>query len=294
MKLQASEIDPIANDLKGTIAIEICNLSVVRRVAAMLDQHPDEQVDGDPLPRGWHFPLMAADTRRSLLRADGFPGLGVVMPDFGLPRLLLGSRAVSFLRDIPIGAALMRHSRLKNLVEKTTKNGPMVVATIYHELRLQQDDLLALVESQTYLLLPASKGVQTFSSDQVAADTAETADTCGYRVKTVVPDQTLLFQYSALGFNSHKIHLDRAYARDVEGFPDLVVNGGLVTLLLLKFFKDEIDEVPMAMNARHLCPLFCDHPITLVANKLGSKWQLQAYNHLSILAVEMEVQTDEL
>jgi 3-methylfumaryl-CoA hydratase len=288
MKLQATEIDSIANDVKGTIANEICNLSVVRRVAAMLDQHPDELVDGDLLPRGWHFPLMAADTRRSLLRADGFPGLGVVMPDFGLPRLLLGSRSVSFLRDIPIGAAVMRHSRLKNLVEKTTKNRPMVIATIQHDLRLKRDDLPALVESQTYLLLPASKGVQTFSSDQVAADIR------GYRVKTVVPDQTLLFQYSALGFNSHKIHLDRAYARDVEGFPDLVVNGGLVTLLLLKFFKDEIDEVPMALNARHLCPLFCDHPITLVANKLGSKWQLQAYNHQSILAVEMEVQTDEL
>jgi 3-methylfumaryl-CoA hydratase len=288
MKLQATEIDPIANDLNGTIANEICNLSVVRRVAAMLDQHPGDLVDGDPLPRGWHFPLIAADTRRSLLRADGFPGLGVVMPDFGLPRLLLGSRSVSFLRDIPIGAAVMRHGRLKNLVEKTTKNGPMVIATIHHELSLRQDDLPALVESQTYLLLPAFKGVQTFSSDQVAADIH------GYRVKTVVPDQTLLFQYCALGFNSHKIHLDRAYARDVEGFPDLVVNGGLVTLMLLKFFKDEIDEVPIALNARHLCPLFCDHPITLVANKLGSMWQLQAFNHQSILAVEMEVQTDEL
>jgi 3-methylfumaryl-CoA hydratase len=281
-------IDAFKRGQKRTLRTEVCSLATTRRVAAMLDQNPDELAEGSSLPRGWHFPLLAGDTRRSLLRADGFPGLGVVMPDFGLPRVLLGSRAITFSRDIPIGAALLRQSQIQKLTEKPSPNGPMVVVTIEHELRLQHEDLPALTETQTYLLVAATKGAQTFESGQVIEKIE--AD----RVKTVVPDETLLFQYSALGFNSHKIHLDRAYAREVEGFPDLVVNGGLATLLLLKFFREEIGVLPTAMSARHLRPLFCSNPITMTANKVAAKWLLRAYDHRSVLAVEMEVEPFEL
>lgn len=69
---------------------EICSIAMVRRVAAMLDLNPDDFELGHTLPKGWQFILMAADTKRSQLRADGFPGLGVPMPDLGLPRLMLG------------------------------------------------------------------------------------------------------------------------------------------------------------------------------------------------------------
>jgi 3-methylfumaryl-CoA hydratase len=265
-------IDAFRSAQKRTLRAEVCTLAATRRVAQMLDQNPDDLAEGDALPRGWHFPLLAGDTRRSLLRADGFPGLGVVMPDFGLARVLLGARAITFLRDIPIGAVLTRESQIQKLAEKPTPNGPMVVVTIAHALRLQHEDLPALTETQTYLLVAATKGAQTFSSEG-ATESIE-----GYRVKTVVPDETLLFQYSALGFNSHKIHLDRAYAREVEGFPDLVVNGAL----------------PKAMSARHLTPLFCSKPITMTANKVDAKWLLRAYDHRSVLAVEMEVDSFEL
>jgi 3-methylfumaryl-CoA hydratase len=273
---------------EASIRQEICSMASVRRVAAMLDLDPDNVVEGAPLPRGWQFILMGADTRRSLLRADGFPGLGVTMPDLGLPRLLLGSRSVDYLLDIPIGARVIRQSAIQSLTHKTTKSGPMVVATIQHEFRLSDGAPPALVESQTYLLLPATQGVSPASSVDFSANVT------GDRVKTVVPDETLLFQYSALGFNSHKIHIDRAHARNVEGFPDLVVNGGLATLLLTEFLRKEIGVSPASFKARHLAPLFCGRPITLVANKIGAKWQLQAYDNRSTLAVDMEVQTHEL
>ena len=71
------------------VRTEICSVSTVRRVAAMLDLEPHAYELGAALPRGWQFLLMAADTKRSQLRADGFPGLGVPMPDMGLPRLML-------------------------------------------------------------------------------------------------------------------------------------------------------------------------------------------------------------
>jgi 3-methylfumaryl-CoA hydratase len=273
---------------ESTLRKEFCSIAAVRRVAAMLDLNPDDVVEGAPLPRGWQFILMAADTRRSLLRADGFPGFGVPMPDMGLPRLVLGSRAVAYLMDIPIGACVLRHSCVQSLVEKTTKSGPMVVATIAHELRLGNAAKPALVETQTYLLLPATQGASASNGSNFSTDMT------GYRVKTVVPDETLLFQYSALGFNSHKIHIDRAHARNVEGFPDLVVNGGLATLLLTEFLRSDMGVSLTSFKARHVAPLFCGSPITMVANQIGSGWRLQAYDNRSTLAIDMEVETHGL
>lgn len=278
----------LAKPQDGTIRKEICSIASVRRVAAMLDLNPDDVVEGAPLPRGWQFILMGADTRRSLLRADGFPGFGVSMPDLGLPRLVLGSRSVSYLMDIPIGACVIRKSSIQSLTQKTTKSGPMVIATIAHELRLSDEAAPALLETQTYLLLPATQGASTLTGSNFSNNMT------GYRVKTVVPDETLLFQYSALGFNSHKIHIDRAHARNVEGFPDLVVNGGLATLLLTEFLRNDMGVSPTSFKARHVAPLFCASPITMVANQVGSHWQLEAYDSRSTLAVDMEVETHGL
>jgi 3-methylfumaryl-CoA hydratase len=254
----------------------------------MLDLEPDVYAEDAPLPRGWQFILMAADTRRSSLRADGFPGLGVTMPDLGLPRLLLGSRSVDYLQDIPIGTRLIRQSAIKDITQKVTKSGPMAVVSIQHELRLKETAQPALIETQTYLLLPATRGA-------AASHLADyNGPIKGQVVKTVMPDETLLFQYSALGFNSHKIHIDRAHARNVEGFPDLIVNGGLVTLLLTEFLRNEIGVKPYALRVRHLAPLYCGSPITMVANQVNSKWHLQAFDNRSILSVDMEVETHDL
>jgi 3-methylfumaryl-CoA hydratase len=278
---------PLPTAQEDTVRKEICSIASARRVAAMLDINPDDVVEGAPLPKGWQFILMTADTRRSLLRADAFPGLGVPMPDLGLPRLMLGSRSVSYMMDIPIGASIIRNSSIQRLEQKTTKSGPMVVATIQHVLRLSGNASPALVESQTYLLLPANKGASTLGESSFSANVT------GDQVKTVMPDETLLFQYSALGFNSHKIHIDRAHARNVEGFPDLVVNGGLATLLLTEFLRQEIGAVPSSIKVRHVAPLFCGRPITMVANKIDDKWLLKAYDNRSTLAVDMEVETHE-
>jgi 3-methylfumaryl-CoA hydratase len=275
----------------NTVHMEICSLSGARRVAAMLDLNPDDLREGAPLPRGWHFIMMGADTRRSLLRSDGFPGLGVSMPELGLPRLLLGGRSVSYLRDIPIGALVNRSSAMQSLVHKESKAGSIAIATINHELRIAKETAPSLVETQTYLLLPQSKEAYIAAAKNDA--NKPNMDVKSTLAKTVVPDETLLFQYSALGFNSHKIHIDKKHAQQIEGFPDLVVNGGLVTLLLTEFLRREIGVSPLSTKARHLTPLFCGNPITMIANKNGLKWQLQAFDNLDNLAVDMEVETYE-
>jgi 3-methylfumaryl-CoA hydratase len=262
---------------------EACPIATVRRVAAMLDLEPDDVAAAQVLPRGWHFVLLAADTRRSSLRGDGFPGLGLPMPDLGLPRLMLGGRTVSFHQEIPIGATVMRSSSVRSVVHKTTSSGPMAVVTLVHQLHVASQPEPAVVETQTYLLLPARP--EGGSEPPAAPATAFGAT----HRKTVVPDETLLFQYSALGFNSHRIHLDRDPARKVEGFPDLVVNGGLATLLLTEFLRRDLGVVPTAIAVRHVAPLFCNRAITLAAEPSGERWLLKAFDDQHRLAVAMEV-----
>lgn len=261
--------------------LENCSLATVRRVSAMLDLDPDKITEGQPLPRGWQFVLLGADTKRTELRSDGFPGLGVPMPDLGLSRLMLGGRTVEYRHDIPIGAAVHRVSSIKALTHKSTASGPMAVVTILHEIHVPTVSLPAVVETQTYLLLSGRSN----ASEPVVSPLTVTAE----KSKVVVPDETLLFQYSALGFNSHKIHLDKAYAREVEGFPDLVVNGGLVTLLLTEFLRTELGLTPASLKTKHLAPLFCGRPITLAADRDADRWRLKAYNEHGNIAAEMEV-----
>lgn len=262
---------------------ECCSIATARRVAAMLDLDTDFLGQGDALPRGWHFVLMAADTPRSQLRGDGFPGLGVPMPDLGLPRLMLGGRSVSMRRDIPIGAAVERHSAITQVARKTGAAGDMAVVTLSHALRLPDDPEPALLEVQTYLLLPARTPQSTAPDAPVAGPVRAT------HVKTVVPDETLLFQYSALGFNSHRIHLDRAHAVQVEGFPDLVVNGGLSTLLLTEFLRVELGLCASSFKVRHVAPLYCNRSITMSADPADDGWRLRAFNDQNQIAVDMEV-----
>ena len=271
-----------AGEASRVIRTETCSLASVRRVAAMLDLDPDLWREGDLLPRGWQFILLGADTRRSALRGDGFPGLGVPLPDLGLPRLLLGGRTVEFHQDIPIGACLRRESHVQKLSHKRNADGPMAVVTLAHALFLQGGAEPVLTETQTYLLLGQQKAAGKAPAAAPASPPA--------RTKRIVPDETLLFQYSALGFNSHRIHLDRKFASETEGFPDLVMNGGLATLLLTEFLRTEAGLSPATLRARHIAPLFSGRAMLLGAEETEGRWLLRAFNDEERLAVEIEVE----
>jgi 3-methylfumaryl-CoA hydratase len=262
---------------------EVCSESAVRRVAAMLDLDPAQYAEGVLLPRGWHFILMAADTKRSDIRQDGFAGLGVPIPDLGLPRLLLAGRTVSWHGDVRIGAVLQRESTVRDITHKTTASGPMAVVTVAHELRIAGASTAVVEETQTYVLLPLREP-GTPGPTYLRPTTTKSE-----HITRVGPNETMLFQYSALGFNSHKIHIDKAYARDVEGFPDLVVNGGLTTLLMTEFLR-HLGISPIAAKLKYLAPLFCGRQISLTADHSNAGWELRAVDDTGVVAVTMEVQ----
>ena len=257
---------------------EICALSTVRRVAAMLDTDPDLVEAGTPLARGWHFILLGADTKRSELRSDGFPGLGVPMANQGKSRVMLGGRSVQFLMDIPIGASVQRASSIENVRKKGSPECEMLIVDVCH--RLSVDGELAVVEIQTYLLLPAG---HLRKPDVLSSRSAPVGV-----VATLTPDATLLFQYSALGFNSHKIHIDKSYAMEVEGFSGLVVNGGLITLLMTEFMRQR-QVVLNKIKTQHFAPLIAGNPISLTAHHISNGWRVDAFDQSGTLAVQMDI-----
>ena len=260
---------------------EICSVSMVRRVAAMLDLDTQSFSNGDILPRGWHFFMLAGETQKSALRSDGFPRLGVPIPDLGLPRLLLGGRTVSYQGDIVIGSVVERTSFIKDIKEKTTATGRVAIVTIQHELRPIANENSAIIETQTYILLEANKTSKPI--EKIIFD----APISKYQ-KQLVPDETLLFQYSALGFNSHKIHLDRDYTRNVEGLPDLVVNGGLSTLLVTEFLRTDLGLKITDIKVKHTAPLYCNRRLTLAADRSETGWLLKVFDENNAVAVEIE------
>ncbi len=266
---------------------EVCVPTMVRRVAAMLDLETQSFKEGDLLPKGWHFFLLAGEARKSALRPDGFPGLGIPIPELGLPRLLLGGRTVSYKGDIVIGSVVEKTSFIKSITEKTNNSGRMAIVTIQHELMHVASQSPAIVETQTYILLNSNSGR---SKTEPVPDALKSAirNPQSAIQKQLVPDETLLFQYSALGFNSHKIHLDREYARNVEGLPDLVVNGGLATLLLTEFIRTELGLELTEIKVKHIAPLFCNRKMTLVAEAGEANWQLKILDENNTIAVEME------
>ncbi len=237
---------------------ELCSLTMVRRVAAMLDLETQSFSEGDILPKGWHFFMLAGETRKSELRNDGFPGLGVPIPNLGLPRLLLGGRTVAYHGEIVIGSMIEKSSFIKSITEKTTKNGQMAIVTLQHELRPILDSNPAIIETQTYILKELG-----MRNEELGMKNRELKIPNLKLPNSIIPDETLLFHYSALGFNSHKIHLDRNYTQQVEGLPDLVVNGGLATLLMTEFLRKEKGVDLKAIKVKHIAPLYCNRPLRL-------------------------------
>ena len=257
-----------------------CSEIDARRVGAMLDVDTSHLSAGVALPLGWHFFAFGGDTRRSALRSDGFPGLGVEMPDLGLPRLVIAGREVQYLSPLIIGEPVTRRSRIAQTTHKETRSGKIAIVVIAHELS-QGDEAHPLVtEKHTYYLMPDGPRAPVKREPPAVMPTV---------TRTVTPDEILLFQYSALGFNSHRIHIDRTYVQDVEGYPDLLVNGGLATLLLTEFLQREIGVTPKAVKARHLAPLFCGRPLTLGAAQADGQWRLMALDENGTCAVDMEV-----
>lgn len=268
------------------VAHDICALPLVRRLAAMLDRDPLALREGDPLPHGWHVALFNPPTRQSQLRGDGAAGLGVSLPDIGLPRLMMGGRQCRFALDIPIGSHVRRETRQGEVQIKHGRSGRFALVRVEHRIFVEDGQQPAVVENTDYVLREAAS-LQAPPAPATPASPATPATPATLKTQaveaprpdasmTLVPDEALLFRYSAITDNPHRIHYDLAYAMGTEGYPALVVNGSIPAMFLLELFRATAGREPATFTSRNVAPMFSGRPLQLNAMKDGDSWRLWA------------------
>jgi 3-methylfumaryl-CoA hydratase len=197
---------------------------------ATLDRDTPFPRDGDTAPLGLHWALFPPLARASELGDDGHARTGTFLPPMPPRRMWAGSR-LTFYRPLRIGARVDRRSVISLVVEKESRSGPLIFVTLRHTLTSGGE--VAIDEEQDLVYREAT--------GRGAERAAEPSRRGAWR-RSIHPDETLLFRYSALTFNGHRIHYDRRYAEETEGYPGLVVHGPLIATLLLQLLAEHSPE----------------------------------------------------
>lgn len=210
----------------------------VQALAATLDRDDPAPQAGEPIPPCWHWLYFLPLPRQSEIGSDGHPKRGGFLPPVPLPRRMWAGSRLEFRRPLAIGREIVRESRIDDVTVKHGKTGSLVFVRVHHEVG---DDLgVALVEEQDIVYRDHPKVGDPLPAAQLAPAETQWA-------RTIAPDPVLLFRYSALTLNGHRIHYDKPYATGVEGYPGLVVHGPLLATLLLDLLRRQL---PGAVVAR--------------------------------------------
>ncbi|WP_299049221.1 MaoC family dehydratase N-terminal domain-containing protein [uncultured Tateyamaria sp.] len=211
---------------------------------------------GDLLPPLWHWSAFAPTAHTDLLGADGHPAPGTLLPPMGLPRRMWAGGALGFHAPVRVGDTLHRHTSVRSVETKTTRTGrPMALVTLDHMIFGPQG--LAIEERQDIVYLPMPERFVPPHPRAMPADTAESME--------MTP--TLLFRYSAVTFNAHRIHYDLDYAQSVEKYPGLVVHGPLQAALLMRHATEQAGSQPVYFDFRAVHPVFAGTPLDICATE---------------------------
>jgi 3-methylfumaryl-CoA hydratase len=226
-------------------------------LAATLDHPAERPQPGTALPPLWHWLYFLPLYRQSEVGADGHAKRGRFLPPVALPRRMWAGSQFSFHSPLRIGDEVTRTSTIANILEKEGRTGKLVFVTVKHELRRSGEQAVALTEFHDIVYREA---VQPGAAEPAPAPPPVQAPSDADWERKVVPDDVLLFRYSALTFNGHRIHYDRRYVTEVEGYPGLVVHGPLVATLLLDLLREHLPQAVVArFEFRALRPVFDIH-----------------------------------
>lgn len=219
---------------------------------------------GETAPRLIHFCLAQPAVPTAQLGPDGHPQRGGFLPPVPLPRRMWAGGSLVFHGDLRVGDATRRHSRIENVVLKEGRAGALCFVTVQH--RLEVEGRLVLEEEQDIVY----RGLDTLDGTAKSPPPAEPG-THSRRMKAEAP---LLFRYSALTFNGHRIHYDRRYVTEVEGYPGLIVHGPLQAALLVNYAAELHGLAPKRFRFRGVSALFDDDAFTLHATRDGDGLKL--------------------
>lgn len=255
-----------ADDLNAWIGREQVSFDeaspvLLKRLAALVDQSPDAITRGTPTPDGWHVAFFAPLAPQSELSEDGHPKKGAFLPPVPYPRRLFAGRRISFIAPILVGADVKRTSRIASIAEKQGRGGAMVLVQIDHT--IEADGVKAIEEVHDIIYRPAAAPGAT--PGEATPEARESNAREPFRAGT-----SMLFRYSAITYNAHRIHYDQPYTTEVESYPGLVVNGGLIALMLIEHAKRRaIGKRMRSLSVRHNAPFFADRQGEIASKKLS-------------------------
>ena len=232
----------------------------------------------DALPLAIHWCLAPPAVPPSEIGSDGHPARGGFLPPVPLPCRMWAGGALEFHQPLVAGDTVTHRSRIAGVTEKSGRTGHLVFVTVEHQ--ISTNDSLAVSERQDIVYREA----------QAAAGSKPAAPTQTRKAahqQTIQATTTLLFRYSALTFNGHRIHYDRDYARDIEGYPGLVVHGPLQATMLVNFAARLKDgRTPTRFSYRGLSPLFDGPDFTLNAIIRDATVELWCADHNGTTTME--------
>lgn len=253
-------------------------------LAAVLDRDDPEPLAGDSLPPLWHWVYFFPAARQSELGSDGHPKRGGFLPPVPLARRMWAGGRLEFRRALQFGTSATRASRIADVTHKQGQAGPLVFVRVRHE--ISDADGVALIEEQDLVYRDAPR-----PADPPPAATRAPAGHDWRR--EVRPDPVLLFRYSALTFNGHRIHYDYPYATQVERYPGLVVHGPLTATLLLDLLRRNLPGSAVSrFSFRAVRPLYDTAPFYIYGKREpeGAVVNLWAADSAGWLALEATAQ----
>jgi 3-methylfumaryl-CoA hydratase len=235
------------------------NPTPLRALAAALDRDDPAPQPGDAIPPCWHWLYFLPLQRQSEIGPDGHPRRGSFLPPVRLPRRMWASSSLEWGKQLRVGHAITRTSRIVDVSVKDGRTGPLVLVRVRHEIGDATGPCLVEEQAIVYRDMPKPGEV---------APPLSPAPTARDWVRELDPDAVLLFRYSALTFNGHRIHYDRRYATETEGYPGLVVQGPLIATLLLDLVRRNLPAAHVLRFAfRAVKPTFDVAPFRICGSR---------------------------
>lgn len=243
---------------------QIVGEDLARKYHATFDLAGEAPKAGEIVPRLIHFCLTQPAAPTARLGEDGHPQRGEFLPPVPLPRRMWAGGSVLFHGDLRVGDRTRRRSRIEDVMLKQGRSGALCFVTVRH--RIDVNGAPVLEETQDIVYREADAPGAAHKLQKPAEP--------GVHRKPMRADPPLLFRYSALTFNSHRIHYDRRYAMAVEGYPGLVIHGPLQAALLAHYATELHGTPPKRFGFRGMSPLFDEDAFALHAVEEGDRLKL--------------------
>jgi 3-methylfumaryl-CoA hydratase len=236
--------------------VDTITVAPLKGLSATLDRHDTWQLSGgDRLPALWHWLYFLTTANQSQLGPDGHPLRGGFLPPVPYPRRMWAGGRLTWHAPILTGTQVVRRSTVQSLRHKVGRSGDLVFVQVGHEMSGPAG--LALTEQHDIVYRPLA------AANEVAPAPQPSPSACSWH-KVINPDPVMLFRYSALTFNGHRIHYDRTYVTEVEGYPGLIVHGPLIATCLVELLVQHLPGRHLQhFEFKALRPTFDTHAFTV-------------------------------